>query len=245
MWNIIGIYILTLHKRKDRKMDKKKYDVSIADVEMSIISDEREEFVMKLVEKLDSEVRDILLHSKRSTKVDAALLLALDYSCGKAKAEKRVRNLEAQIALYDANLRRMREDNIKLRSALLGSKDALSAQKSAEAEESFGAELGDMGSAGSDGEVDGASVSSDGAASAVAEKQENREKPENPEKLSDEKNGAAVYEGASQLTISADSDGSPVADGGSAATADAAKSDREDKLRQFDRIADLLRKKDN
>ncbi|MDD6094472.1 MAG: cell division protein ZapA [Clostridia bacterium] len=105
-------------------MDKKKYDVSIADVEMSIISDEREEFVMKLVEKLDSEVRDILQHSKRSTKVDAALLLALDYSCGKAKAEKRVRNLEAQIALYDANLRRMREENIKLRSALLGSKDA-------------------------------------------------------------------------------------------------------------------------
>lgn len=105
-------------------MDKKKYDVTIADVEMSIISDEREEFVMKLVEKLDCEIKDLLIHSKRSTKIDAALLLALDYSCGKAKAEKRVRNLEAQIALYDANLRRMREENIKLRGAILGNKDA-------------------------------------------------------------------------------------------------------------------------
>ena len=105
-------------------MDKKKYEVTIADVEMSIISDEREEFVMKLVEKLDSEIKDLLLHSKRSTKIDAALLLALDYLCGKAKAEKRVRNLEAQIALYDANLRRMREENIKLRGAMLGKKDA-------------------------------------------------------------------------------------------------------------------------
>ncbi len=115
-------------------MDKKKYDVSIADVEMSIISDEREEFVMKLVEKLDSEIRDILAHSKRSTKVDAALLIALDYSCGKAKAEKRCRNLEAQIALYDANLRRMREENIKLRSALLGKKDASKLEELAEEE---------------------------------------------------------------------------------------------------------------
>lgn len=107
-------------------MDKKKYDITIADVEMSIISDEREEFVLKLVEKLDSEVRNILEHSKRSTKVDAALLIALDYSCGKAKAEKRVRNLEAQIALYDANLRRMREENIKLKSALLGNRGDVS-----------------------------------------------------------------------------------------------------------------------
>ena len=124
-------------------MDKKKYDVSIADVEMSIISDEREEFVMKLVEKLDSEIRDILAHSKRSTKVDAALLLALDYSCGKAKAEKRCRNLEAQIALYDANLRRMREENIKLRSALLGKKDASKLEELAEEPAVEIPELGD------------------------------------------------------------------------------------------------------
>ncbi len=174
-------------------MDKKKYDVSIADVEMSIISDEREEFVMKLVEKLDAEVRDILTHSKRSTKVDAALLVALDYSSGKAKAEKRVRNLEAQIALYDANLRRMREENIKLRSALLGNKDA--------------ADLSDPVPV---------------------------EEPALPEEEEEEKaEVSAEEEKVSQMTISVD------------APEDEPAPSREDKLRQIDKIADLLRKKDN
>ena len=47
-------------------------------------------------------------------------LVALDHASNRAKAEKRVRNLEAQIALYDANLRRMREENVKLKNAMLG-----------------------------------------------------------------------------------------------------------------------------
>ena len=90
-------------------MDKKKYDVTIAGVEMSILSDEREDFVQKLVSRLDTQITDITIQNKRCSKLDAAILVALDLSSEKAKAEKRVRNLEAQIALYDANLRRMRE----------------------------------------------------------------------------------------------------------------------------------------
>lgn len=198
-------------------MDKKKYDVSIADVEMSIISDEREEFVMKLVEKLDSEVRDILQHSKRSTKVDAALLLALDYSCGKAKAEKRVRNLEAQIALYDANLRRMREENIKLRSALLGSKDApADATATATAAAT-------------------ATATADSTAEVTAEPDEAKD-AETPAQvaISESDNRAEEKETVSQLTIGAEPE-----------TAAPASGTREDKLRQIGQIADLLRKKDN
>lgn len=105
-------------------MDKKKYDIVIAGVEMSILSDEREEFVTRLVSKLDEDITAISTHNKRCSTLDAALLVALDVSSERAKAEKRVRNLEAQIALYDANLRRMRDENIKLKSALLGKQDA-------------------------------------------------------------------------------------------------------------------------
>lgn len=180
-------------------MDKKKYDVTIADVEMSVISDEREEFVMKLVEKLDGEIRNILLRSKHSTKVDAALLLALDYSCGKAKAEKRVRNLEAQIALYDANLRRMREENIKLRSTLLGSKDAVVMEDLA-------------------------------AENAEAAEEEAKNEP------------SPADEAIRQLTV----DESPAEEAAEHVEGENAEhSSREDKLRQIDRIADLLKKKDN
>ncbi len=96
-------------------MEKKRYELEIADVEMAIISDEREEFVMRLANELDSSIRYLLRHNKRCSKLDAAILCALDYSSDKMKAEKRVRNLEAQVALYDANIRRLREEVARLK----------------------------------------------------------------------------------------------------------------------------------
>lgn len=101
-------------------MEKKKYEVKIADIDMKIISDEREDVVMKLVSLLDQQITDITAQSRNFSKIDAAILVALDHASNRLKAEKRVRNLEAQIALYDANLRRMREENIKLKNSMLG-----------------------------------------------------------------------------------------------------------------------------
>lgn len=101
-------------------MEKKKYEVKIADVDMKIISDEREDIVMRLVSQLDSQITSITKQSRNFSKIDAAILVALDHASNRLKAEKRVRNLEAQIALYDANLRRMREENIKLKNSVLG-----------------------------------------------------------------------------------------------------------------------------
>ena len=101
-------------------MEKKKFSVKIADVDMNIITDEREDIVMRLVSLLDSEIKSITNQSRNYSKIDAAILVALDHASNRLKAEKRVRNLEAQIALYDANLRRMREENIKLKNSMLG-----------------------------------------------------------------------------------------------------------------------------
>lgn len=96
-------------------MEKKRYDLEIADVEMAIISDEREEFVLRLANELDAGIRGLMKSNKRCSKLDAAILCALDYNSDKIKAEKRVRNLEAQVALYDANIRRLREEVARLR----------------------------------------------------------------------------------------------------------------------------------
>ena len=101
-------------------MDKKKYEVKIADIDMKIISDEKEDVVLRLVSQLDSQITEITNQSRNCSKIDAAILVALDHASNRAKAEKRVRNLEAQIALYDANLRRMREENVKMKNAMLG-----------------------------------------------------------------------------------------------------------------------------
>lgn len=99
-------------------MEKKRYEIQVAGVQLAIISDEREEFINSLVENLDAKIREITVTTKRSSNLDAAILCALDFYSEKVKAEKRARNLEAQISLYDANLRRFREENIALREQL-------------------------------------------------------------------------------------------------------------------------------
>lgn len=89
---------------------KEHYNIEISDIQLTIVSDEPEDFVNSTVEKINERVNDLIVRNKRCSKLDAALLCALDY-CGEfSKAERRIRNLEAQISLYDANLKRMREE---------------------------------------------------------------------------------------------------------------------------------------
>ncbi len=99
-------------------MEKKRYEILVAGCQLAIITDEREEFVNSTVETIDREIREITAATKRSSNLDAAILCAIQYYSDKVKAEKRARNLEAQISLYDANLRRFREENIALREKL-------------------------------------------------------------------------------------------------------------------------------
>lgn len=99
-------------------MEKKRYEIVVAGCQLAIITDEREEFVNSVVETIDREIREVTAATKRSSNLDAAILCAIEYYSEKVKAEKRARNLEAQISLYDANLRRFREENLSLRSKL-------------------------------------------------------------------------------------------------------------------------------
>ncbi len=111
--------------------EKKRYEIVVAGCQLAIISDEREDFVNSVVETIDREIREVTAATRRSSNLDAAILCAIEYYSEKVKAEKRARNLETQISLYDANLRRFREENIALREkleALGASTDALPAK---------------------------------------------------------------------------------------------------------------------
>ncbi len=117
-------------------MEKKRYEILVAGCQLAIITDEREEFVNSVVETIDKEIREVTAATKRSSNLDAAILCAIQYYSEKVKAEKRARNLEAQISLYDANLRRFREENIALREKLesLGVVEAKEEKEPAEEE---------------------------------------------------------------------------------------------------------------
>ncbi|MBQ8747018.1 MAG: cell division protein ZapA [Clostridia bacterium] len=90
---------------------KQKYNLEIAGIQLSILSDEPEDFVKDLVTKLDTQITDLTVHNKRCAKIDAAILIALDALGEKIKLEKKLKNLEAQVALYEANLRRQRAES--------------------------------------------------------------------------------------------------------------------------------------
>lgn len=95
---------------ENNNLQKQKFCIEIADVQLTILSDESEEFVQETVRLLDTQIRELTVHNKRCAKIDAAILCALDSLGEKIKLEKKLRNLQAQIDLYEANLRRLRAD---------------------------------------------------------------------------------------------------------------------------------------
>lgn len=81
---------------------KQKYTITIADVQMNIITDEAPEAVETVVGILDRKMREISLKSgNRCPKNEAALLCALDYCAERTKLQEIVNKLEAERAGTD------------------------------------------------------------------------------------------------------------------------------------------------
>ena len=85
---------------------KQSYNIEIAGVQINIATDDGAEFVEKTVAEFESSVQSVLRVGKNYSKLDAIILCALDY-CGEfRKSEDKIRNLEAQIEILEARLRR-------------------------------------------------------------------------------------------------------------------------------------------
>ena len=97
---------------------KEKHLLEIAGLPITIVSDEDKLHIEEIAAVLDERIRDLTVRNKRCSKIDAALLCALDYCSEAKKNEKKIRNLEAQIALYEANLKRYREENTELKGMI-------------------------------------------------------------------------------------------------------------------------------
>lgn len=123
---------------------KQKYTFTVAGQPLTFLSDEDSDFVKAIINTTDKTVTDIMMSGARCARLDAALICAIDFCSEKTKAEKKVKNLEAQISLYEATVARLKKE-IAAASAAPAAPDV---QKIAEVTE---AELGaDAGTA--DGE---------------------------------------------------------------------------------------------
>lgn len=76
---------------------KQKYTLTIADMDINVITEESQESVEYIVGILDRKIREILLKSKRCSKNEAALLCALDLCADKIKTKEQLDEAEAQL----------------------------------------------------------------------------------------------------------------------------------------------------
>ena len=97
---------------------KQRYTITIADIEMNVVSDESPEAVEALVGIVDRKMREIAVMSKRCSKSEAALLCALDYCSEKIKAQRKIKALETKLAFTETALEDLQAENEELRASL-------------------------------------------------------------------------------------------------------------------------------
>lgn len=125
---------------------KQRYTLTIADMEINVISEESPESVESLVGNVDRKIREILVSSRRCSRGEAALLCALEYCSDKSKALRRVKQHEMAIYEKDSEIDRLRKeierlhaDKDRLQMELDTMRESLLAAKTTQAEERIAA----------------------------------------------------------------------------------------------------------
>ncbi len=96
---------------------KQKYTITIADVQMNVVSDESPEAVEALVGLVDRKMRD-MTRGSNCPKSEAALLCALDYCSERIKAQRKVKALESKVAITETALEEAELENEQLRAEI-------------------------------------------------------------------------------------------------------------------------------
>ena len=105
-----------------------KYTLTISDIEINVISDESPEAVEALVSIVDRKMREISSKSRNCSKAEAAILCSLDYCSDKIRAQRKIKALEAKIALTESTVDELIEENEALKTSLKKSPSCLHPQ---------------------------------------------------------------------------------------------------------------------
>ncbi len=95
---------------------RQKYTITIADIEMNVISEESPEAVEALVGIVDRKMREICDKSRSCSKTEAAILCALDYCSDRIKMQRRLKALETKLSMTEATLEEVIAENEELRN---------------------------------------------------------------------------------------------------------------------------------
>ena len=104
---------------------KQRYTVEVAGSTLNLLSEESEEYVIGLAKIISRRINDIVMSSKRCTKLEASIMASLEYLDDKMKTAVKVDDLQSQIMNYATEATQLRRENVELRRQLgKGSTDA-------------------------------------------------------------------------------------------------------------------------
>ena len=97
---------------------KEKFYVEIGGIRLGIVSEEGQEYVENIAKALNDRINSKILNRKNCSLVEASIFCAMDFFSSGDINSKKVKNLEAQIALYQAHVSRLKKENDELREKL-------------------------------------------------------------------------------------------------------------------------------
>lgn len=95
---------------------KQKYNITVADMQLNIVSDASAEEVENVVGILDRRMRDIALKSPRCTKNEAAILCALSYCSERLAVQEAYKKVEKDAQRYSSENERLKKEMEDLRA---------------------------------------------------------------------------------------------------------------------------------
>lgn len=98
---------------------KEKIYVEIGGIRLGIVTEEGESYAKEIAASVDGEIKQMIKSQRNCSLVEASLFSAMNYYSRATENEKKVKNLETQIALYQVNVDRLKKENEELKLKLL------------------------------------------------------------------------------------------------------------------------------
>lgn len=97
---------------------KEKIYIEINGIKLGIITEDGREYVENIAKEVENQLNTMIKSQRNCTLLEAALFNTMSLHSKSQEDDKKIRNLETQLALYQANVNRLRVENEELRTRL-------------------------------------------------------------------------------------------------------------------------------